>query len=247
MKKIFYLILLLSQYFWAQNGFQKGNDWYRKGNYTEAALAYESVLKTKKHSAELYFNLGNAYYKMNKVAPAIYNFEKALLLRPNDKTIKNNLLFAQKLQIDDIKEVPKVGFNKMLQDLTSTYNYNTWAWIAVSFAMVFLLFFIGYYFSETTRLKRLFFIGMFLVLLVIIISSLSAIFERDAYKNDRPAIVFDAVLAVKAEPKLARQDIVVLHEGTKIYVIDTLENWKKIQIPDATEGWVEDKTIKELK
>jgi len=247
MKKIFYLILLLSQYFWAQNGFQKGNDWYRKGNYTEAALAYESVLKTKKHSAELYFNLGNAYYKMNKVAPAIYNFEKALLLRPNDKTTKNNLLFAQKLQIDDIKEVPKVGFNKMLQDLTSTYNYNTWAWIAVSFAMVFLLFFIGYYFSETTRLKRLFFIGMFLVLLVIIISSLSAIFERDAYKNDRPAIVFDAVLAVKAEPKLASQDIVVLHEGTKIYVIDTLENWKKIQIPDATEGWVEDKTIKELK
>jgi hypothetical protein len=143
--------------------------------------------------------------------------------------------------------VPKVGFNKMLQDVTNTYNYNTWAWIAVSFAMVFLLFFIGYYFSETTRLKRLFFIGMFLVLLVTIISSVSAIFERDAYKNDRPAIVFDAVLAVKAEPKSASQDIVVLHEGTKIYVIDTLENWKKIQIPDATEGWVEDKTIKELK
>ena len=247
MKKLFYLILLLSQCFWAQNGFQKGNDWYRKGNYNEAVSAYESVLKTKKHSAELYFNLGNAYYKMNKVAPAIYNFEKALLLRPNDNTIKNNLLFAQKLQIDDIKEVPKVGFNKMLQDVTNTYNYNTWAWIAVSFAMVFLLFFIGYYFSETTRFKRLFFIGMFLVLLVIIISSISAIFERDTYKNDRPAIVFDAVLPVKAEPKSVSQDIVVLHEGTKVYVIDTLENWKKIQISDATEGWVEALAIKELK
>ncbi len=247
MKKLCYLLLLATQLFWAQGGFQKGNELYRKGNYSEAVTAYESVLKTKKHSAELYYNLGNSYYKLNKVAPAIYNYEKALLLNPTDGEIRNNLKFAQKLQIDDFKEVPKVGFNKMVQDVTSAYSYNTWGWIAVGFSFVFLLFFLGYYFSQTTLLKRLFFVGMFIVLLAIIISSLSAIFEKDAYLNDRPAIVFDEILPLKTEPKTDSQDALLLHEGTKVYVLETLDNWKKVQLPDETEGWVEANSIKELK
>jgi len=247
MKKLCYILLLTTQFFWAQGDFQKGNELYRKGNYSEASTAYESVLKTKKHSAELYYNLGNSYYKLNKVAPAIYNFEKAQLLNPTDVDIKNNLKFAQKLQIDDFKEVPKVGFNKMIQDVTSTYSYNAWGWIAVGFSFIFLVFFLGYYFSQTTLLKRLFFVGMFVVLLGILISVLSAIFEKDAYTNDRPAIVFDEVLALKTEPKTDSQDALLLHEGTKVYVLETLDNWKKILLPDETQGWVEANAIKELK
>ena len=78
MKKIIFIFLLTTQVFFAQNGFDKGNALYQKGKYEQAVTAYESVLKTKEHSAELYFNLGNCYNKLNKVAPAIYNYEKAL-------------------------------------------------------------------------------------------------------------------------------------------------------------------------
>ncbi|MDI1254848.1 MAG: tetratricopeptide repeat protein [Flavobacterium sp.] len=247
MKKLLYIFLFFTQIFWAQNSFEKGNDLYRKGNYSEAVSEYESVLKTKKHSAELYFNIGNCYYKLNKVAPAVYNYEKALLLNPKDIETQNNLKFAQKLAIDDFKEVPKVGFRKMLQDLTATFCYDTWGWIAVGLATVFLLLFIGYYFSRTTLSKRLFFIGMFVVLFVIIISVASAIFQKDAYKNDRPAVVFAEVTPMKNEPKSDAQDAVVLHEGTKVYVLEVLDDWKKIQLPDETEGWVEASAIKELK
>ena len=116
---------------------------------------------------------GVTYYKLHKVAPAIYNYEKALVLSPNDNEIKINLEFARKMAVDDIKVIPKVGFNKLLADFTSKYHYDTWAWIAVVFAFLFLLFFVGYYLSQKTILKRVFFIGMFFWLLGIFLSSAS--------------------------------------------------------------------------
>src|SRR5678816_4053372 len=132
MKKLFYLFIIICQFSWAQNAFEMGNAQYLREHYQDAIQSYESIINSGKQSAEVYYNLGNCYYKMNKVAPAIYNYEKALLLSPNDKTIENNLHFAQKLQIDDIKEIPEVGFAKLIHDFTSTYHYDTWAWIAVS-------------------------------------------------------------------------------------------------------------------
>ena len=132
MKKLLIVFLLTTQFFFAQSSFEKGNDLYQKGKYEQAISAYQSVLASKNHSSELYFNLGNCYYKLNKVAPAIYNYEKALVLNPDDAEITNNLKFAQKLQIDEIKVIPQVGFSKMVHDFTSIFHYNTWAWISVS-------------------------------------------------------------------------------------------------------------------
>ncbi|KAB1156005.1 tetratricopeptide repeat protein [Flavobacterium luteum] len=247
MKNILYLLPLISQIFFAQTSFEKGNALYQKGNYNEAIAAYESVLQSKKQSAELYFNIANCYYKLNKVAPAIYNYEKALVMNPNDTEIQNNLKFAHKLQIDEIKEVPKVGFAKIIRDFTATFHYNTWAWISVSLALLFLLFFIGYYFSQITASKRIFFFGMFVLVFLILISTLSAIFEKSHYENERPAIVFAEVIAVKSEPKLSSSDVFTLHEGTKVYVLETVDDWKKIQLTDGTEGWIIDNAIKEVK
>jgi len=247
MKNLLYILLLTSPVFFAQKGFENGNSLYQKGKYQEAISAYESELSAKKQSAELYFNLGNCYYKLNKVAPSIYNYEKALLQNPDDAEIQNNLKFAQKLQIDDIKEVPKVGFNKVIQDFTNSFHYNTWGGITVGLSIVFLLFFIGYYFSQITISKRLFFLGMFGVMLLLLISVSSAIFEKNQFNNDQPAIVFSEVVSVKSEPKVGAADSFLLHEGTKVYVMETLDNWNKIQLTDGNEGWIEKSAIKRLK
>ena len=213
MKKLVYILLLITQVFFAQNGFEDGNKLYQNNKYNEAITAYQSVLATKKQSAELYFNIGNCYFKLNKVAPAIYNYEKALTLKPNDPQIINNLNFAKKLTIDEIKDIPKVGFEKLLRDFTATYHYDTWAYISVGLAFLFLLFFVGYYFSETTVSKRIFFVGMFVLIFVIVITILSAVFEKNYHESERPAIVFDEVVSVKNEPKPAANDVVVLHES----------------------------------
>ena len=247
MKNLLYILILTSHVFFAQKGFENGNSLYQKGKYQEAISAYESELSAKKQSAELYFNLGNCYYKLNKVAPSIYNYEKALLQNPDDAEIQNNLKFAQKLQIDDIKEVPKVGFNKVIQDFTNSFHYNTWGGITVGLSIVFFLFFIGYYFSQITISKRLFFLGMFGVMLLLLVSVSSAIFEKNQFNNDQPAIVFSEVVSVKSEPKVGAADSFLLHEGTKVYVMETLDNWNKIQLTDGNEGWIEKSAIKRLK
>ena len=247
MKNLLYIILLTSHVFFAQKGFENGNALYQKGKYQEAIKAYETELAANKQSAELYFNIGNCYYKLNKVAPSIYNYEKALLLNPDDTEIQNNLKFAQKLQIDDIKTVEKVGFNKVIQDFTNTFNYNTWGGITVGLSILFLLCFVGYYFSQITVSKRLFFVGMFSVLLLLLVSVAAAIFEKNQFNYDQPAIVFSEVASVKSEPKVGAADAFMLHEGTKVYIVETLDNWNKIQLTDGNEGWIENNAIKRLK
>ena len=248
MKNILYLFLLISQVFFAQSGFEKGNAFYKKLQYKEAAQAYENVVSdSKQQSAELYFNLGNCYYKLNKVAPAIYNYEKALVLKPNDAETLNNLKFAKKLTIDEIKEVPKVGFTKLIHNFTSIFNYNTWAMISVGISFVFLLSFIGYYFSQITLSKRLYFIGMFVLLFALLLTVSAGISEKNHFDNDRPAIVFAEMTEVHSEPQKKGSAVIVLHEGAKVYVKETLENWKKIELTDGTEGWIEALAIREVK
>ncbi len=248
MKNILYLFLLISQVFFAQGRFEAGNALYQKGQYKEAAQVYENIIKEDKlHSAELYFNLGNCYYKLNQVAPSIYNYEKALVLKPNDPATLNNLKFAKKLTIDEIKEVPKVGFAKLIQNFTSIFDYNTWAKIAVGIGFVFLLAFIGYYFSNRTLAKRIYFVGMFILLVALLLAIAAGMSEKSHFDNDRVAIVFSEMSEVRSEPQKAGAAIILLHEGAKVYVLETVGGWKKIELTDGTQGWIDSSTIKEVK
>ncbi|MFN3752706.1 tetratricopeptide repeat protein [Flavobacterium sp.] len=247
MKKALYLFLLIFQVSLAQTAFEQGNQYYQKENYQAAISSFESILNSGKESAEVYFNLGNAYYKLHKVAPAIYNYEKALLLSPNDEEIKTNLDFARKMTIDDIKVIPKVGFQKLISDFTSKYYYDTWAWIAVTLAFLFLAFFAGYYFSERTVLKRIFFFGMFIWLAGIGLTAASGFYEKNRTESEKPAIIFAETTPLKNEPKINSQDATVLHEGTKVYILESIANWKKVELTDETKGWIEDSAIKEIK
>lgn len=248
MKNIIYLFLLFSQVFFAQSSFEKGNSFYQKGQYKDAIQEYESIIDGgKQQSAELYFNLGNSYYKLNKVAPSIYNYEKALVLKPHDPETLNNLKFAKKLTIDEIKEVPKVGFAKLIQNFTGIFHYNTWAMISVAIAFTFLLSFLGYYFSQLTLTKRIYFIGMFILLVALVLSVSAGMSEKNHFDNDRPAIVFAELSEVRSEPQKAGAAIFLLHEGAKVYVKESLGQWKKIELTDGTEGWIDGTTIKEVK
>lgn len=247
MKKILFLLLFLTQTFWAQSVFDQANEHYRKGNYQEAITAYERILNDKKESCDLYYNLANSYYKLNKIAPAIYYYEKALLISPNDKDIQNNLKFAKNRTIDDIKEVQKVGFEKVVSNFTGMFHVNTWGYLSIALSILFLVFFMGYYFSQTTLLKRIFFIGMFFIPFLIIVAIGAAIMEKNIHLKERPAIVFVDIISIKNEPRENATEAFLLHEGTKVMVLETLDNWKKIQLADETTGWITADAIKELK
>lgn len=247
MKNILYIFLLFTQVFWAQNAFQDGNKFYQEEKFEEAVNAYESVLKSKKESVELYYNLGNAYYKLNKIAPSIYNYEKALLLNPDDVASKNNLRFAQNMTIDEIKPIVEVGFRKSVNDFTLKNTADEWAKISIGISFVFLLFFIAYYFFENTILKRVFFVGLCLALIALIATVSLAIKSKNLTEAYRPAIVFAEITLVKLEPKNSAKDVFTLHEGTKVHVLEDKDNWKKIQLADERTGWISKDAIKELK
>ena len=255
MKNLLYILLfLLSVPVFAEDQtsatseFAQANELYRNEKYADAADMYELIIKRyKQHSSELYFNLGNAYYKLNKVGPAIYNYEKALLLEPKSNLIKNNLNFAHKMMIDEVKEVPTTGFPALIHKFTGAFSYDTWAWLAVLFSFLFLASFAGYYFLVNALHKRLFFFAMLLMLFMIIVSIFSGFFEKERITSERPAIVFAPIASVKGEPKTNASEAASIHEGTKVYVTEELGEWKRVVLPDGNDGWIESSTIKELK
>ena len=227
--------------------FKKANDLYNKEDYQNALQSFESIEKKGNISADLYFNIGNCYYKLGKVAPSIYNYEKALILNPDDEAIQTNLSFAQKMAIDDIKILPEVGFMKMVKEFTSKLHYDTWAWIAVCIAFLSLLSFLGYYFGNTVLLKRTFFSLFLLLLIGIGVTVFSAFLQKNFDKNYNPAIVFAEATTLKSEPKNSSEDVATLHEGTKVFVLETLGNWSQVELTDKTKAWINKEAIKEVK
>lgn len=246
-KKISYILFFIVQLSWAINPFNEGNTFYKQEKYNEAIKSYESILNSGKESVELYYNLGNAYYKLNKLAPAIYNYEKALLINPNDEETKNNLEIAKNRLIDDIKETPDVGFEKQIKSITSIFSYDGWAKSTVFFSILCVLFFALYLFSNKSSYKRLSFFSVIGLLLFVILSYFASIYKKNEALNDNPAIIFEEETTIKAEPRENATTSFVLHEGTKVWVLEKIDKWKKIKLTDDSEGWILENHIKEIK
>ena len=247
------LIIYISAFFlnlavFAQGNtlFEQGNTFYNEGNYVEAIEKYETILDGNQHSAELYFNLGNAHYKLNHIAPSIYYYEKALQLSPNDKDIKNNIAFAKNMTIDAIDTLPEVGFSKLLKEASNSMNFDAWAMTSVTFVILFVLLFLMYYFTFSTSKKRLAFIGSVTSIILACIALAFTFHNYNLVQKDNPAIVFAQESRVKSEPNLRSEESFRLHEGTKVQILDTVNNWKKIKLSDGKTGWISNEDIKAL-
>lgn len=246
------LCLLVCCFSWfglSQNDqrFEDANALYNQGKYAEAIDEYEAILDTGQHSAELYYNLGNANYKLNNIAPSVYYFEKALLLNPNDEDIVNNLAYAKKMTVDAIDKVPQVGFSRIINNVVNTFNADTWAKMAITGVLLFVLLFLMYHFSYTTSKKRIAFVISILGLLLACFSIGMAFQKQSLDKKDNPAIVFAQESRVKAEANKSSEEVFRLHEGTKVQVLEAYEDWRKIQLSDNSVGWIPEEDIKLLK
>src|SRR5690606_10219406 len=194
------LLSCFSMFGFSQNDqmFSEANAFYNEGKYAEAIDKYEAILKSEMHSAELYYNLGNAHYKLNHIAPSIYYYEKALQLEPNDKEIKNNITFACNMTIDDVDAIPEVGFSKFIKNLSKSLTFENWGFASIAFVIMFVILFLMYYFANTSTRKRLTFIGS-MVSIVLACFALSFAFHNyDLMQSDQPAIVFAQESQVKS-------------------------------------------------
>ena len=243
------LLVLLSISLTAQNPeqlFKEGNTYYANGQYQEAIDAYKKVLDSDQESAAVYYNLANAHFKLNNVAPSIYYYEKALQLAPADRDIKNNIVFAQKMRIDAITPLPENTFQKWFNNVLTLLTTDGWAYATVTFVILFVLLFLAYYFSFKTASKRTYFITSFLCLGLGLLSLVFAYSAFAKISKDNPAIVFATESKVKSEPNLSSTEAFVLHEGTKVMILESVENWKKISLADGKTGWIPSIDVREL-
>lgn len=226
--------------------FEQANELYRSEKYVEAIGIYEKIEASGLVSSELYYNLGNSYYKINKVAPSIYNLEKALIINPQNKDATNNLVFANRMTIDVIEELPKTFFQKLEIDIVEQLSFNQWAYLAVGFSILMSLFFLFFYFSYIPTRKRAYFVVSVLSCLFLVITLFFTFKEYDTSISTIEAIVFDEKVSVKSAPLESGQEVFELHEGLKVKVLDAVDVWKKIKLSDGKTGWIQSESLKVL-
>lgn len=248
-KLIFSIVLLFSLVIFAQTPnelFSKGNNLYQNGKYTEAIEAYSSIEKHGVKSDDLFFNLGNCYYKLNKVAPSIYYYEKALKINPTHEDASFNLAFAKRMTIDVIEDLPKTFLQRFSSAVIQKLPFDTWAIIAVIASFLASLLFLLYYFSFSSKKKLFYFNTSIFAVFVLVISVFFAFQNYKTVQKNRAAIIFKAKVKIKNAPSTRSEAAFELHEGTKVVILDELDHWKKIKIADGKIGWIYTDDLKEI-
>lgn len=216
---------------------------YTKEDYTKAIELYEGLLKTHGESAEIYYNLGNAYYKANKIAPAILNYERAQLLEPGDGDIRFNLQLARQKSVDKIEPVGNFFLTEWFQSIQNMGSADAWAKTGIISFILFIGCLILFFFSKWIHLKKIgFYVGILLLVLVIF-SNIFAGNQKDELVNRKGAIVFAPTVTVKSSPDASGNDLFILHEGTKVSIKSKLGDWSEIEMEDGNVGWMPSKDI----
>jgi tetratricopeptide (TPR) repeat protein len=211
---------------------------YSKQDYNKAIELYKKVIDNGYKSFELYYNIGNSYFKLNQLPFAILYFEKAKKLNPADEDIKFNLTIANRRIVDKIDVLPELFIKTWWKSLVNYYNTDQWASLTVISLclciVLLLLFLLG-----TSHFVRRF--AFWLSVFMLLISILCVVFARHQFnevQKVKEAIIFTPTLNVKSSPDQNSTDIFVIHEGLKVKIIDQVGDWYDIQIANGSKGWI---------
>lgn len=244
MKKIYFVMVMmlaivgLKAQVLQNQEFAKANFYYNESKYDTALVIYEGILKDGFVSAPLLYNIGNTYFKMRNYPMAILNYEKALKLDPTDDDIRQNLIIANALITDKIEPLPVFFVTRWWRNLGNALTVNGWATVTLILLGIFLLLLFLYLTAHTSGGKKAtFFLGIITILLLIC-SGIIAL-QKYQYLNERnEAIIMRPTITVKSSPSSTGVDLFVLHEGTKVTVLDKDGDWDKIKIADGSTGWL---------
>ena len=203
---------------------------FSKGQFDKAIELYENILKTNGESAEIYYNLGNSYYRVDKIAPAILNYERALLLDPGDGDIRFNLQMAKLKSVDKIEPVGELFIV-------------TWAKLGITTFLLFIFSLFMYFFSRWIRLKKIAFYLSIVLLVIVILANIFASNQQSKLNNRNDAIIFVPTVTIKSSPDSSGTDLCILHEGTKVTVKSKLGEWSEIELENGNVGWMLTKDI----
>ncbi len=234
------------------NTFEQAGELYKAEKYEEAASLYEQLIQKGYETPDIYYNLGNSYFRLGELAEAILYYERAKRLAPTDEDIDFNLNVAKANTIDKIEPTPKFFLTAWYESVVSILPSDTWAILFV--ASVWAVFFMVALFalSKVSINKRIFFglAGIFLIVAI-----LTAAFSASANSIEEArdeAIVFDEAVYVKNSPNSKSSDALIIHEGTKLQTLEEIEDpsedilWVQIKLADGKKGWIPSSTIRKI-
>ena len=207
-------------------------------NYEQAIRLYNELLK-QGESADVYFNLGNAYYRDKNYTHAIINYERALLLDPGDGDIRFNLDMARTKTIDKIVPKGEMFFVTWYRTVVNVFSVDAWATLAVISFILMLALFMLYLLNSKINIRKIGFYSAVFMLFVFCISMIAAFQQKHQIEVRDTAIVTSSAVNVKSTPAENGTDLFVIHEGTKANIIDdTMKEWKEVVLDDGKRGWI---------
>jgi len=254
MKKIIFAIniiwmvspSILSAQINVENIFSQANELYNKGIYIEAINNYKEIIKNDFHSAELYYNLGNAYYRLDSIASSVYYYEKALQLNPNDRETIDNLELINKTLVDEIDPITIPLIESILNSISNIFYFETWGYISIFFSFLIVALFLSYYFANSSRVKRLTFVLLCISSIFMLVSLINGNKGYNNYINNEYAVIYSYETDLKIEPNYRSETLFMLHEGTKIQVLENYNNWIKIRLVNGQVGYIQLIDVKTL-
>lgn len=246
MRHFLFFVLFVNLSFSQQNDiFVVANEKYNSLDFVGAIEKYNELLKGGFHSSELYFNLGNAYYKLDSLAQSIYYYEKGLKYFPNDSSLTQNLEYLNNLTIDDIESLPEDIISMQFNYLLNYFSFNNWSIITIITAILSCFIFLLYFLSKSSIYKRTYF-TIFILSFILTSSLLFVNFKiYNVQTTIEFGIVYNDVIEVNFEPNEKSEVLFEIHEGTKVEIIENFDtDWLKIKLSNGQTGWVIKNQIK---
>lgn len=212
--------------------------YFKEGQYQKTIESYEKIIASGEESAALFYNLGNAYYKVKDIPLAITNYERAKTITPNDEDVLFNLRLAKTHTVDKIESLPVFFLNDWYNTLTGIFSTNLWAYFSV-FAFVFSLsLLLIYFFTHSVQIKKMTF-GAAALFLVLSLASMGASYNQKKLNYDRQfAVITNPSVNIKSSPDENSTSLFILHSGTKLQVLDQIQEWYKVKIENGATGWI---------
>lgn len=225
---------------------QNADDEYAKGNYQQAIKDYQDILKTGV-SSEIYYNLGNAYYRTDNITQALLAYERALQLSPGDNDIRFNLQYARSKTIDKITPETEMFFVTWYNSLVNFTSVDRWANTAIVSIVMALLLILVFLFAPQMWARKSGFYGSAVFLLLFAFANLFAFQQKHELETKQGAIVIAPTVNVKKTPAASGTDVFVIHEGTRVDITDRgMKQWRGIKLADGREGWLKTSQIEEI-
>ncbi len=220
---------------------------YSEGRFQDAVDIWSAIVNSGYESAELYCNIGDAFFKQENHSMAVLNFERALKLNPSYSEARYNLEFANQFVQDKIEPVPEFILKSFARKVSYLLDSDAWAYVFLAMFALTLALVLMFLLSSSLSRRRLGFYGA-IVFLILSLSSLSfSCWQKADYNKADSAIVMAPVSSVKSSPSAdSAKDLFIVHEGTKVTVIDEVGDWKNVSLADGRQGWIPSRDLETI-